>query len=116
MTLGTTIRTARKGLKLTQDELATNIGIDRTYIVNIEADRKRPSEETLSNILKELKFDQLNELSIKKAKAYKAIVHIDRRLSFMFDLMIQTSNKSSRVFKEYRKAEKAIRNLKYLLE
>jgi len=54
MTLGDNIRAIRKERKLTQEELAKNMGISRTYLSDIENSRKNPSSKTLESLSEKL--------------------------------------------------------------
>lgn len=64
--LGETIRSLRKGLKLTQAQLGEATGVDESYISKIEKGRLSytPSEETLRLMAQVLKTDPLELLSL----------------------------------------------------
>ena len=53
--LGQLIRTRRKELGLTIEELARKVGIDRTYLTKIEKHDWLPSPEVLTHIIISLK-------------------------------------------------------------
>ncbi len=59
--LGARIQTIRKNKKINQDNLAEEVGLNRTSIVNIEKGRQKVLIHTLINIASALKAD-LNEL------------------------------------------------------
>jgi transcriptional regulator with XRE-family HTH domain len=54
MDLGFKIKTLRKQLKLTQEDLAKKASISRSYLADIERNRYNPSVDTLINISKSL--------------------------------------------------------------
>lgn len=54
MDLGLRIKTLRKELKLTQEDLAKKASISRSYLADIERNRYNPSVDTLINIAKGL--------------------------------------------------------------
>ncbi len=54
MDLGLRIKTLRKELKLTQEDLAKKASISRSYLADIERNRYNPSVDTLINIAKSL--------------------------------------------------------------
>lgn len=75
--LGQMIRARRKKLGLTIEELASKIGIDRTYITKIEKHGFLPSPKVLTNIVTNLK-DKPNKYialyrSLKTEGAIKAL-------------------------------------------
>lgn len=53
--LGKVISTRRKRLKLTQDELAAESGVNRAFISNIEQGRRNPSIGAVASIAKGLR-------------------------------------------------------------
>lgn len=53
--IGRNIKKARKKIKLTQNELAENVGVHVSYISRIERGVVNPSIEVISNIAKALK-------------------------------------------------------------
>ncbi len=55
--LGSKIQKLRKGIDLSQEELASKLGISRTHMGHIEQGIKSPSLKLLSKISKELKTD-----------------------------------------------------------
>jgi len=64
--LGKSIRARRKELKITAEELAKKIGVDRTFISKIEAHGMLPSREVLKRMETVLKTNSLLELYIEK--------------------------------------------------
>jgi len=54
MSVGENIKKLRKERKLTQQQLADKIGISRSYLGDIEKDRKSPSTKTLSTLAEKL--------------------------------------------------------------
>lgn len=52
--LGERIRTQRQSVNMTQEELATSIGMLRTSVVNIEAGRQKPPLHVLYQICRQL--------------------------------------------------------------
>ena len=60
-TIGDMIKKQRKKKKLTQQELADNLNMSRSYIADLENGRYVPSYKTLLHISEELDID-LNNL------------------------------------------------------
>lgn len=58
-TLGQVIRRRRKELKITAEELARSVGVDRTFISKIEKHGMFPSRVVLQKIEEKLKFNLL---------------------------------------------------------
>lgn len=54
--LGEVINTRRKGLGLSQEELADKSGVDRAFISNIEQGKRNPSFGTVASIASGLKM------------------------------------------------------------
>ncbi|MGX7593665.1 helix-turn-helix domain-containing protein [Planococcus plakortidis] len=54
MTIGSNIKAIRKERKLKQGELAKSMGISRSYLSDIENDRKNPSIKTLESLAEKL--------------------------------------------------------------
>ena len=54
MGLGQRIRQRREALKLTQEQLAKNLGLTSQYISIIEQDKRSPSLSTLAKVAEEL--------------------------------------------------------------
>lgn len=54
MAVGENIKNARKKMNMTQDEFAHKIGISRSYLGDLENNRRNPSTETLKKIAKKL--------------------------------------------------------------
>lgn len=54
MTLGDNIKAIRKQKKMTQEELAGNMGISRSYLGDLENNRRNPSSETLNKLATKL--------------------------------------------------------------
>lgn len=52
--LGTLMRAKRAELKISQQQLANKLGVDRTFISHIENGRKKPTEQMLFRILNAL--------------------------------------------------------------
>lgn len=55
MTLGTRIRSLRKSMGLTQQNLADGVGVSRIYIQALESGRRTPSMKLLSKLADNLK-------------------------------------------------------------
>lgn len=53
-TLGLVIKEKRLQRKLTQDELANNIGMDRAHLSLLETGKKQPTLSTIFNVCDEL--------------------------------------------------------------
>jgi transcriptional regulator with XRE-family HTH domain len=64
--LGKAIKARRKELKLTAEELAKRVGVDRTFISKIEARGMLPSREVLARMERALNTTSLLELYIEK--------------------------------------------------
>ncbi|HCD18965.1 XRE family transcriptional regulator [Macrococcoides caseolyticum subsp. caseolyticum] len=54
MNIGNTIKTIRKQRKMTQQQLADQMGISRSYLSDIENGNKNPSAKTLEKLAKKL--------------------------------------------------------------
>ena len=54
MSLGQRIRQRREALKLTQEQLASNLGLTSQYISIIEQDKRSPSLSVLARLAEEL--------------------------------------------------------------
>jgi len=70
--LGTNIRTCRKRSKLSQEGLATLIGLTRTSLTNIENGRQHPPLHTLCEIVEKLKVD-ISELLPRPLPATESV-------------------------------------------
>ena len=64
--IGEFIRSQRKAQKLTAEELAKRIGVDRTYISKIEKHNYLPSYSVLAKIAKTLKSNEILERYMSK--------------------------------------------------
>lgn len=53
--IGQSLRTIREGKNITQEKLALDAGLNRTYIGYIERGERNPSTDTLVKIAKALK-------------------------------------------------------------
>ncbi len=73
--LGEMLRARRKELKLTIDDLAKQVGVDRTYIGKIEKQGILPLPRVLTKIIK-----RLNDNPIKYIRVYKTL-KVNRALS-----------------------------------
>lgn len=60
MSIGKNISLIRKSKKLTQANLAKEIGISRSYLSDLENDRKNPSAKTLKNLAEKLNVRMSN--------------------------------------------------------
>gem|GEM_PF-6899541 len=69
------LRARRKELKLTIDDLAKQVGVDRTYIGKIEKQGILPLPRVLTKIIK-----RLNDNPIKYIRVYKTL-KVNRALS-----------------------------------
>jgi transcriptional regulator with XRE-family HTH domain len=67
--LGGAVFRIRKLKGITQDELATQVGIHFAYLSNIERDKKQPSEKVIRAIADALEVD-LRDIS------YKTVVYL----------------------------------------
>lgn len=109
--LGTRIRSLRKGLQLTQDQLAKQIGISRASLANIEAGRQQVLVHHLFALASALQLDTPAQLLlVPQARASKAAASLplplaedgltdkQRRevLSLMGDVMQQASTNNGR--------------------
>lgn len=66
MSLGKNIKSVRLSKKLNQSEFSKLIGISRSYLSDLENDRKSPSIETISKISEKLDVSTLYLLTGKK--------------------------------------------------
>lgn len=57
MTLGESLKRKRQDIGLTQEELAKNVGISRTYYADVEAGRYNPSLKVFKKLAKILDLD-----------------------------------------------------------
>lgn len=65
MSIGKNIKNIRKRRNLTQSDFSKKIGISRTYLSDLENDRKSPSVETLNKISDKLNVSTSSLLSEK---------------------------------------------------
>ena len=72
--LGEVINARRKRLKLTQDELAAESGVNRAFISNIEQGRRNPSIGAVASIAKGLK----TRVSKMMAKCEECMIDQDK--------------------------------------
>lgn len=73
--LGEVINARRKRLKLTQDELAAESGVNRAFISNIEQGRRNPSIGAVASIAKGLR----TRVSKMLAKCEECMIQEDKR-------------------------------------
>ena len=67
--LGDILREAREKAGLTQEQLAFRAGLDRTYVSQLENDKKSPTVQTLFRLCEAM-----------KASPAGIIAHLERRL------------------------------------
>lgn len=86
MTLGQRIKELRRQRRLTQRQLAENVGIDYTYLSKIENDRLEhtPSIKTLQDLARVLEVDELElmELADKVPPMLQAIARDKNAVRF----------------------------------
>jgi site-specific DNA-methyltransferase (adenine-specific) len=75
MTLGEKIRLLRKSKGMSLQEVASNLGVDKSYISQLEHSKGKPSEKFIKKIAKLFRADQ-NELEILAGKFPKEIQNI----------------------------------------
>lgn len=68
------VKYIRKALHMTQDEFATQIGLSRNFIAQVENGAKNPSERTISDICREFDVNEewlrngTGEMFVQKSK------------------------------------------------
>jgi XRE family transcriptional regulator of biofilm formation len=86
-TLGEFVRESRKRSKMSLDELAKRARISKTYLFNIERDRRGPSDPVLrriSNVLG-VPIERLNERNAMSALIeFRKLIERDRELYLAF--------------------------------
>lgn len=60
--LSRNIKTARKAIKLSQEQLALEAGVDRTYVSQMERGISNPSLEVLTKVAKVLEMEVVDLL------------------------------------------------------
>ncbi len=78
MSVGENIRSLRKSMNMTQDEFAHEIGISRSYLGDLENNRRNPSSETLKKISKKLGVSLLYLLQGKVTFADQLLLEKDK--------------------------------------
>ena len=79
--LGQLIRARRKELKLTIDDLAKKVGVDRTYIGKIEKQGILPLPEVLTKIIKNLNDDHNKYIRLYKTlKVKRALKTVNQKI------------------------------------
>lgn len=92
-TLGAKLRTLRKAKKLTQDELATLLGVKRATISNYEIDRRQPSIADLKR-LAEFFGVGLDFFGVETADGALDLVARARRLFAAPDVPVEIKEKT----------------------
>lgn len=99
--LGENIQKCRKGLKLSQAELANIVGLTRTSLTNIEKGRQHPPLHTLCEIVKHLNISVLDVLprpaSIKEPFDIKEIAMKNQSLGDGELAFIETAIKGGEI-------------------
>lgn len=102
MTFGATIRNLRKSRQLSQQQVASMVGIDFTYLSKIENDRltatQFPSEDTIRKLARALEADEdellllaekipekIRRLVIKHPQVFRKIASLDARSLKLLD-------------------------------
>jgi len=76
---GNSLRELRKGLGLSQEELALRCGLDRTYISGLERGKRNPTLKVLSVVAQHLEVSPSDLLlSIKKQRSPDDRDHQDK--------------------------------------
>lgn len=71
MSIGENVKAIRKEKKLTQSELAEEMGISRSYLSDIENNRKNPSIKTLTSLANKLDVSVVYLMTGKKEAIQK---------------------------------------------
>lgn len=95
MSIGENIKQIRKNKGLTQNELAKDIGISRSYLGDLEKNRRNPSTETIEKLSKKLGVSVL--YLITGEKTFNDIIHSEKDailskdvITNLYDPMINT--------------------------
>jgi|SRR5690625_194042 len=99
MSIGDNIKAIRTERKLTQVKLAKEMGISRSYLSDIENNRKNPSSKTLETLSEKLGVSMFYITSGKKTLKDLSEVEANEQLSSVSNKM-KTTNDSVRLFIE----------------
>lgn len=77
---GKELKRIRKSLKLTAEDLAKRVGINRTYISKIEKQGLLPSENILEEIIKKLNLSKIDNLALSTAFIYEKVKDLKEEL------------------------------------
>ena len=80
-TLGKAIKSARKGMNLTQEQLGEAVDLTQRFILSIENGHKKPSFEKLYLLIRTLGVDANRIFYPEHAKGDAPLEHLNRLLS-----------------------------------
>ena len=83
------IREARKAKNFTQDGLAEEVGVTRTYINLIETGKKEPSDRTIKDICRIL---NINETWLRTGEGNMEAPEMDEETIYIYELLEDTEN------------------------
>jgi transcriptional regulator with XRE-family HTH domain len=101
--IGKNIRTIRKQQKLTQNELADKMNISRSYLGDLENNRRNPSIDTISSLANALNID-INQIlktpnsTVPSDNKLKIVEKIQTKSSMIFKISGENTHKWNFVF------------------
>ena len=97
MKIGENIKRIRTNKRLTQGEFAKEVGISRSYLGDLENNRKSPTVETLEKISSKMETSAEYLIGVNSMQNYKAI---DFLMEYGFKLMTNVKGEKKTVYIE----------------
>ena len=97
MKIGENIKRIRTNKRLTQGEFAKEVGISRSYLGDLENNRKSPTVETLEKISSKMETSAEYLIGVNSMQNYKAI---DFLMEYGFKLMTNAKGEKKTVYIE----------------
>ena len=97
MKIGENIKRIRTNKCLTQEEFAKEVGISRSYLGDLENNRKSPTVETLEKISSKMETSAEYLIGVNSMQNYKAI---DFLMEYGFKLMTNVKGEKKTVYIE----------------
>ena len=97
MKIGENIKRIRTNKRLTQGEFAKEVGISRSYLGDLENNRKSPTVETLEKISSKMETSAEYLIGVNSMQNYKAI---DFLMEYGFKLMTNTKGEKKTAYIE----------------
>ena len=97
MKIGENIKRIRTNKRLTQGEFAKEVGISRSYLGDLENNRKSPTVETLEKISSKMETSSEYLIGVNSMQNYKAI---DFLMEYGFKLMTNTKGEKKTAYIE----------------